>query len=209
MDHTKWRARSWMPWDCKVDKCHHVLNALITDSYDSLLKTAQQLIEKSGVDEEEAVLVHEAWLYMRQLRIETVLSKALFINMMRKSMEQVLLEFALHPNLENLGFSRETMAVSGRHPVSVISLTQALAKMAEERAKEYKVIRLRFFQDMTWPEIALKMNVSESTTKRLWRTGRNHLTKVLREADADLVWRTIKMPLKLNLKPQPLPPLTN
>jgi RNA polymerase sigma factor (TIGR02999 family) len=83
-----------------------------------------------------------------------------------------------------------TTFVGDRHSVNTPDLpgqiSEALDELAAHDAELAEVIELKFFEGLSFVEIAAMKGVSERTIKRQWRRGRLYLHNALSEGDASV-----------------------
>jgi len=57
-------------------------------------------------------------------------------------------------------------------PAMVLSIDQALEKLAKAHPQKAELVKLRFFVGLSLPEAARALNLSETTAKRHWAFAR-------------------------------------
>ena len=81
-------------------------------------------------------------------------------------------------HFERIPFEQVQVATDS-DPATLLSMNEALEKLAAEHPQPAAVVRLRFFVGLSLPEAAQALNVSESTAKRHWTFARAWLFQQL------------------------------
>lgn len=160
--------------------------------YDELRRLASRKMsqEKAGHTLQPTALVHEA--FMRLVGGQALRKwegRAHFFAAAAESMRRILIESARRRNAEKRGgeFVRCELAdgdavLETGDSETLLSLDEALSKLAAEDANLAKLVELRYFAGLTIDETAELLGVSPRTVKRNWTYARAWLR---REMDAE------------------------
>ena len=158
--------------------------------YKTLRRIAGKLMRQERLDHtlQPTALVHEA--YLRLIDIEQVdwRSKAHFCAMAAKEMRRVLVEHARGRNARKRGGGLERVtlgddvAVTPDQSLDLLTLHEALEKLARRRERQSKVATFRIFAGMSVAESAYALDTSERTVANDWRFARAWLARELRSA---------------------------
>jgi RNA polymerase sigma factor (TIGR02999 family) len=161
--------------------------------YEELRRLAARKMtqEKSGHTLQPTALVHEA--FMRLVGGEDQRKwdgRAHFFSAAAESMRRILIESARRRNAEKRGGDRvrrelaeDDAVLDGQDDETLLSLDEALTKLAAEDAELAKLVTLRYFTALTIDETAEVLGVSPRTVKRNWTYARAWLR---REMDAEI-----------------------
>ncbi|MEM7309777.1 MAG: sigma-70 family RNA polymerase sigma factor [Planctomycetota bacterium] len=134
-------------------------------------------------------LVHEAYLKLFQGQGGDFRDRDHFLALASRAMRQVLVDHARTRNrekrrppgkcvpLDDLVESYETSAED------LVSLDDALRKLASVDPQMVKVVELRFFGGLPVKDVARILGLSVRTVEREWQAARGWLKKTLGEAD--------------------------
>ena len=75
----------------------------------------------------------------------------------------------------------DTLSISRNLPAAVdlLDLDTALTRLAALSSRQAQVVEMRYFGDLTVPEISQVLGISERTVKREWHTARLFLLRTL------------------------------
>ena len=132
-------------------------------------------------------LVNEAYLKL-VLDDKTWESRAHFLGVAARAMRQVLVDAARARNAQKRGagarrlpLDPQRLAVSRLSLSEALSLDEALDNLARDHERPARVAELRFFAELTIPEIAHVLGVSKSTVDADWAFARAWLARALSE----------------------------
>jgi RNA polymerase sigma factor (TIGR02999 family) len=153
--------------------------------YDELrrLAAAQMAREKPGQTLDATGLVHEA--YLRLMAHATFTSKSHFLRAAAEAMRRILVEQARKKRAEKRGGGAHRFEVSEADrvvlpdPDTLLTVDEALAKLATEDPDSAEVARLRLFAGQTIDEAADTLGISRATAFRDWAYARAVLTAAL------------------------------
>jgi RNA polymerase sigma factor (TIGR02999 family) len=123
-------------------------------------------------------LVHEAWLRLVDAERVRWEGRAHFFGIAARCMRRVLVDHARSRAAAKRGGGRHRVTLDEGHLVAedaeieLLSLDQALAKLAELDARAAQVAEMRLFAGMTVPEVAVELGVSPRTVDGDWATAR-------------------------------------
>jgi RNA polymerase sigma factor (TIGR02999 family) len=155
----------------------HAANQLLPLVYDELRKLAAQRLaqEKPGQTLEATALVHEAYVRLVEgEKAQTWSSRGHFFAAAAEAMRRILVENARRKRgpKHGGGYQRVNLeeAVSyAEEPVDeLLSLNEALDKLAHEDSKKAELVKLRYFTGLSVQEAADLMGISRATADRYW-----------------------------------------
>jgi RNA polymerase sigma-70 factor, ECF subfamily len=165
---------------------------LIVHVYDELRHVAARLMrrERSGHTLSKTAVVHEAVI---RLLGKAVFDKAadrryLFASAAR-AMRQVLVEHARRRSAERHGGRLRRVPLDlilediEEQKLDVEAVHEALDRLAERNRRLAQVMTLRYFGQLTVPEVAAALAISPATVERDWRLARAWLRGQLRGGD--------------------------
>jgi RNA polymerase sigma factor (TIGR02999 family) len=124
------------------------------------------------------ILLHDAWLRLTANRSTPWNDRAHFFALATRAMRRLLVD---HARARAAGKRRGDLAVdlddnmtpqAGVDPIDLIALDTALDELAAVDDRARRVVELRFFGALEWPEIADVLGTSERTVRRDWRFAR-------------------------------------
>jgi len=156
--------------------------------YDELRKLAVHKMaqEKSGQTLQATALVHEAWL--RLVGVESPQEwdgRGHFFGAAAEAMRRILVEQARRKKRIKHGGQRqradagELNLVAGAPDDEVLSVHEALDRLATVDAQAAQVVKLYFFAGLTLEEVASVLEISSRTAYRDWAFARAWLAKRL------------------------------
>jgi len=158
--------------------------ALLPLVYDELrrLAAAQMNHEKPGQTLQATALVHDA--YVRLVGDQQFANRAHFFAAAAEAMRRILIEQARRKQRERHGGGRcrvelrdEEEAAAPMRDEQILSLDDALTKLASIRPQAAKLVQLRFFGGLTLDESAPVVGISPRTARRLWVFARAWLRR--------------------------------
>ena len=128
------------------------------------------------------MLVHEAWLRLVGQNVNLHWNgRAHFFGAAAKAMQRILVENARRKNRLKAGGQYQRIelsesAASVRGPsVDVLSIDEALEKLAQQDPRKAELVRLRFFAGLTLVEAAKVLGISASTADNDWAYAKTWL----------------------------------
>ncbi len=124
------------------------------------------------------ILLHDAWLRLTANRDAPWRDRNHFFALASRAMRRLLVD---HARARRAGKRRGDLAgtlpdhiVAPTAPdqIDLIALDEALDALASVDDRARRVVEMRFFGGLEWPEIANTMGLSEPTVKRDWRFAR-------------------------------------
>ncbi|MEZ5063519.1 MAG: ECF-type sigma factor [bacterium] len=162
------------------------LDRVVRLLYDELRGLARDRLrnERVGHTLSPTALVNEAYLRLaRQHRIPAG-SRAQFFGVAAKTMRRVLVDYARTRKRLKRGGDQVAVPLedveaflSDEEADEILSLEEALERLAAANERAAEVVELRFFAGLTVEEIAERLGVSGKTIQRDWITARAWLRK--------------------------------
>ncbi len=131
--------------------------------------------ERAGHTLQPTALVNEAYLRLFRAENLPVAGHAHFVNLVARTMRQVLVEHARRRKAQKRGGDRQMVTLTGlsdpdaENVVDLLELDEALEKLAALDERTAKVVDLRIFGGMTMEEIALILGLTRRTVQKDWR----------------------------------------
>lgn len=156
------------------------LDAVFPMVYDELRKLAASRLRSERPEHtlQATALVHEAYLRLIEQDKQTWQNRAHFFGLAAEMMRRILVNHAVKRNADKRFGNQTRLALDeivdftqGRD-VNLVSLDEAMTRLAEFDPKQAKIIELKFFGGLTNEEIAEVIGVSDSTVKREWRIAK-------------------------------------
>jgi RNA polymerase sigma factor (TIGR02999 family) len=160
----------------------HTPEELLPLVYDELRRLAAQKLahEAPGQTLQATALVHEAYLRLVDTeRIRSWDSRGHFFAAAAEAMRRILIEHARRKKTEKHGAKRSRKAIdeveinSGAPTEDVLSLDEALTKLAGEDPLKARLVNLRYFAGLSLDDAARVLGFSRATAYRHW-----HFAKV-------------------------------
>lgn len=163
------------------------LDELMPLVYDTMKDMAhyRMMGERSGHTLNTTALVHEAYLKLVQFNRIDWKSRAHFFGMASQVMRNILVDYAVKKKAEKRGGDRHRVTFEGQHFRSevnlheVLSIHQALERLAEIDERQVRVVECRFFGGLTLEETAEALDISTATVSRDWNMARAWLNREL------------------------------
>jgi len=158
--------------------------------YDELRKLAAHKManEAPGQTLQPTALVHEAWLRLvNQTQPQTWEHRGHFFAAAAEAMRRILVENARRKSRQKRGGQWERVNLEDiqlaieSDPTTLLSIDEALGKLAREFPEKAELVKLRFFAGLSLPEAARALRLSEATAKRHWTFARAWLFEQLDE----------------------------
>lgn len=153
------------------------LAKLIPLVYGDLRKRAEGLLrkERSGHTLQPTALVNEAYLKLVDQKRVTWQNRAHFHAVAARAMREVLVDYARQRRAEKRGAGRtlvtldEARAATPPRSLDLLSLDQALDRLAALDDRQSKLVELRVFGGLTIDEAAEALGISPATVSREWK----------------------------------------
>ena len=143
------------------------------------LAAAKMANEPPGQTLQPTALVHEAWLRLAGPREgQAWENRGHFFAAAAEAMRRILIESARRKSRLKRGGQQERVDLdqvqlaTESDPATVLSIDQALERLAKAHPQKAELVKLRFFVGLSLPEAARALNLSETTAKRHWAFAR-------------------------------------
>ena len=156
------------------------LERLLPLVYNELHRLAHSYMarERSGQTLQTTALVHEA--YLRLVDVENIdwQSRSHFYGICARLMRRILVDLARSRNYQKRGGQIPHVELEAAATVSlvvgseVLSVDEALKRLAAVDPRKSEVVELRFFGGLSIEEAAEVIDISPATAKREWATAR-------------------------------------
>ncbi len=151
--------------------------------YLELRQLAQAKLAQEGPGHtlQPTALVHEAWMRLVGSGQKDWKSRRYFFGACAEAMRRILVESARRKHRLKHGGDRERVELedfSQEQPldtIDMLSLDEALAKLASEDESKAEIVRLRFFAGLTLDQVAETLELSPATIDRHWAYARAFL----------------------------------
>lgn len=157
------------------------LDVLFTATYEELRRLAAAVRRGDpSVTLSPTALVNEAWLKLRESPHVAHTTPVHFKRIAARAMRQVLIEAARRRRTDKRGGGAAVVtfdeslhdAASGGGADELLALNDALDALAQIEPRQAALVESRFFAGLEMAEIAMLLQVSESTLLRDWRAAR-------------------------------------
>ncbi len=163
------------------------MDELLPLVYDELRRLARAFLrrERPGHTLRPTALVHEAYLRLVSQREVTWQNRAQFFALAATMMRRVLINHAEARQAKKRWGSYERITLDPSHEIGettdldLVSLNQALEKLAGIDEDKVRVVEMRFFGGLTHDEIAEVTGSSRATVEREWSFARAWLRREL------------------------------
>src|SRR5437762_3595441 len=142
------------------------------------LAAAKMAHESAGQTLQPTALVHEAWLRLAGAASPQFDSRGHFFAAAAEAMRRILIENVRRKSRLKRGGQQERVDLdqvqlaTDSDPAMVLSIDQALEKLAKAHPQKAELVKLRYFVGLSLPEAARALNLSETTAKRHWAFAR-------------------------------------
>ena len=155
--------------------------------YDELRHVAERVFSRERVDHtlEPAALVNEIFLEFVKRRQLSLKNRSHLYGVAAQMMRRVLVNHARKRNADRRGGDVRVLSldvatsVSKTREVDLIALDDALKDLADFDSEGSRVVEMRFFGGMTYPEIARFLDVPEIRVRRNWIAAKTWLYRQL------------------------------
>jgi RNA polymerase sigma factor (TIGR02999 family) len=166
------------------------VNALLPLVYDQLRTLAQRQLreERAGHTLQTTALVHEAYLHLVGHNSFQWKDRGHFLAIASRAMRQVLVNHAIGKRAQKRGGQHErvdldeALEVFERRSIDLISLDEALKRLASIDQDQARLVELRFFGGLTIEEVSEVMQVPVRTLEREWAMARAWLRREIERA---------------------------
>ena len=166
---------------------------LIPLVYDELHRLARRQMRGERPDHtlQATALVHEAYLRLVNQPQRTWQNRAHFIALAAQIMRRILVDYARARLTSKRGSGPQKVPLE-QHPLireeqseALVSLDEALERLAQLDERQSRVVELRFFGGLTVEETAEVLSISSKTVKRDWTLARAWLHREVSRTRAD------------------------
>ena len=155
--------------------------------YDNLHEIAEKLYrrERSGHTLQPTLLVNEAYMSLVDQDHIDWKGRSHFFAVGAQAIRRILVHHARNRNAQKRGAGaqkidlEEGLAYAPDKDEIVLSLDEALEKLAEVHERQAKVVELKFFGGMKMQEIAEELGVSIKTVEIDWKVAKAWLRKFM------------------------------
>jgi len=162
------------------------LDEIIPLVYAELRRIAQGYLRRefSGGTLQPTALIHEAYLRMVRQSHPDYASRAHFYGISARIMRQILVDHARGRRAQKRASEEttvlsESLEVSGKQPLGVIVLDEAINRLSAIDERKSTLVEMRFFGGMTAEEIAECASIPVHTVRRELRIAQAWLRKEL------------------------------
>lgn len=156
------------------------LDRLIPIVYGELRRQASRYLrrERPGNTLQTTGLVHETYLRLVDQKQVRWQNRAHFFGIAAQLMRRILVDHVRERKRAKRGGSAlklpldEAMGVSKEKEIDLITLDEALTRLAEIDEQQSRVVELRFFSGLGVEETAEVLGISERTVKRDWQVAK-------------------------------------
>lgn len=160
--------------------------------YEELRKLAASKManEAAGHTLQPTELVHEAWLRLVGNQSSKFANRAHFFAAAAEAMRRILIERARQKQAVRHGGGQQRVELAEvdlaltANDDQLLSVNEALDKLAASHPVEAEVVKLRYFVGMTNEEAAEALNISPRSAKYYWSHARAWLYHEITSADA-------------------------
>jgi len=165
----------------------HALDELIPLVYNEMYKMAYGRLmgERPDHTYSATALVHEAYLKLVDFNRIDWQNRSHFFAIASQVMRNILVDYAVKQNAQKRGGDNHRVTLGEEHIKremnleEIISVDNALKKLAEIDERQAKVVECRFFGGLTIEETANTLGISEPTVSRDWKMARAWLNREL------------------------------
>lgn len=160
------------------------LTALLYDEL-RLIAHSHLLRERDSHTLSTTALVHEAYVQLAERTGPAWQGRAQFFALISRVMRHVLVDYARRRNAAKRGGGElqvdldERTGSADAEIFELLSVNQALDRLAQQDERLARVVECRFFGGMRDSEIAEALGISERTVERDWRRARAYLFTML------------------------------
>ena len=156
------------------------LDRLLPIVYDELRRVAAKQLrsERENHTLQATALVHEAYLRLIEQREVDWENRRHFFSIAAEMMRRILVNYAVQKKAEKRGEGvtrielEDAVSFAEDSDFDVVSLDDALKRLAKLDEIQAQIVELRFFGGLTIEETAEVLEISDSTVKREWRMAK-------------------------------------
>ncbi len=211
-----WRSEDEQPADLQSDaqvgRITQLLRAFSDgnrDAFDQLVplvylqlsRMAHQRLrrERRGHTLDTGALVHEAWMRLQGQTRTTWRSREHFLAVASEAMRRVLVDYAKGRAAQRRGGGQVVLSIDDADSIAdpsaiddeqaeaLLALDDALSRLATFNALGARVVQYRYFGGLNNPEIALLLDTSERTVRRMWVMAKAWLQRELSAVAPDII----------------------
>jgi RNA polymerase sigma-70 factor (ECF subfamily) len=160
--------------------------------YPELKRLAESHMRRERQDHtlQPTALVNEFFLQMAQRQGFYCQNRAHFVAIASRAMRRLLIDYARAHQAEKRGGGMAKLELDGMESqqtklFDMLEIDEALTKLSGEEPRMAKVVELRCFGGLTYPEIGEILKIDERTAKRDWQVARAWLFARLRKGKTD------------------------
>lgn len=162
--------------------------------YDDLraVATAYMQQERSDHTLQPTAVINEAFLRLIGLKSVSWKDRGHFIAVAARAMRRILVDHARGRARDKRGGDHERVPFnehlrwSQDRGVDLLSLDEALGKLATIKPQHARIVELRFFGGLTIEESAKVLGISSSSVEREWRSAKAWLYRELTKGDTQV-----------------------
>ncbi|MEP7038941.1 MAG: sigma-70 family RNA polymerase sigma factor [Acidobacteriota bacterium] len=167
------------------------MDKLVPFVYKELRRQAHGYLnhERSNHTLQTTALVHETYLRLIDQRSVDWQNRAHFFGLAANMMRRILVNYAVNRHRrkrggaeENLPIEEALTVVAEERNVDLLSLDEALNKLAEMDARQARIVELRYFSGLSIEDTAEVLNISAATVKRDWTVAKAWLRQEITRA---------------------------
>jgi len=166
------------------------LDKLMPIVYDELHRQAARYLrhEREGHTLQTTALVHEAYVRLIGQAEVRWQNRAHFFGIAAEMMRRILVDYARKRQALKRGGDalkltlNEALDSSSEQKLDLISVDEALTKLAGMDKQQARVVELRFFGGLNVDETAEVLSISPRTVKRDWKVAKAFIRRELRAA---------------------------
>jgi len=170
-----------------------VASQLIPLVYDELHRLARHQMRHERPDHtlQATALVHEAYLRLVNQPQRTWQNRAHFIAVGAQVMRRILVDYARARRTSKRGTApqkvplEEPLLFTEEQSDDLVSLDEALERLAQFDERQSRIVELRFFGGLTVEETAEALGISSKTVKRDWTVARAWLRREVSKGRED------------------------
>ena len=167
------------------------LDSMLPVVYQELHRLASHYLshEAAGHTLQPTALVNEAYLRLVDQRQVDWRNRAQFLGVAASLMRRILVNHARDRAAQKRGGGAQQVSLSlleapsGRPDVDLISLEDAMERLAKRDGRKSRVVELKFFGGLTTEEIAEVLQISVATVEREWAFARAWLYDAIEGKD--------------------------
>jgi RNA polymerase sigma factor (TIGR02999 family) len=173
------------------DGDERALDRLTPLVYEELRRRAAQYLqrERHRHTMQTTALINEAYLRLIDAKEVRWQGRAHFFAIAANLMRRILVDHARRRDAEKRGASRihvtfDRIVASAKQPdvdVDVLSIDEALTRLAAVDRQQAQIVELRFFSGLSVEETAAALGISPRTVKRDWSVARAWLRREIAE----------------------------